>query len=124
MMATLLEEGMLLLKHQDLHRKSIVSMRKVDETHFVVEYKDRSMEFIAAAVIAPPGPYSIVCANTKENVQSLLNQWDAYTKNQQTVIVFFDTKSGKRWSIKPYLHNKVSEPKTLVTGIWSLFSNC
>lgn len=68
---------------------------------------------------------SLVLPNTTENVKLLVKNWDAIIKYKKLTLFFVNEKSftEKKWIIKPYVHDRVTEKEALKLGIESLASN-
>ena len=66
---------------------------------------------------------SIVCLNKRENVEFLVENWDKFSDNKNQKIYFVNTKTNDKWVISPYLHSKLTSPKTLKKGILTLFES-
>jgi 2-hydroxy-3-keto-5-methylthiopentenyl-1-phosphate phosphatase len=66
----------------------------------------------------------LVTANTKENVEFLITNWDALAKYQHLCIYFVNPNSSldKRWIIYPSTHDRITERKALRKGLESMFS--
>ncbi|HLP80130.1 MAG TPA: hypothetical protein VK158_05825 [Acidobacteriota bacterium] len=71
--------------------------------------------------LAEPINGFIFCDNTKDNVERLVNAWDAFIAKPLCKITFITTSNGNKWSIKPSIHDKIVERKNLKLGLLSLF---
>lgn len=68
---------------------------------------------------------SIVLFNTSKNVSDLIKDWDKFVKYTKLTIYFVNMNSlkDKKWIIKPYVHDRITEKSALKLGIKSLASN-
>ncbi len=66
----------------------------------------------------------LVTANTKQNVEFLITNWDVIAKYQHLCLYFVnpDSSLDKRWIIYPATHNRITERKALRKGLESMFS--
>lgn len=65
----------------------------------------------------------IVCLNTKDNLNFVIENWSRLIKNPLLKIIFTNTFENQQWSLIPFLHNKISEKATLKRGLKSLFES-
>ncbi len=61
----------------------------------------------------------IVTLQTRENLQELLTNWDAYSRQKDLTITFANPAKNEQWSLKPWLHAKIAD-KNLAQGIRSM----
>ncbi len=122
---TLADMGLYLLKSSDFHKKQIESVDIGSPTSATVTYKDgKKMTCRLESYLPAADTLSdclVYCANTKDNVENLIGDWSAYAAHPALTITFLDVKSGNKWSIKPYLHNRIAEAKKLRVGIMAMF---
>ena len=117
------------LKHRDLILRKIDSFEKKVDSIFV-KYKDGSDEVLI--------PYpnlgelksedikdntTIVTYNTENNFKALLDGWKQFAEIKNIKLIFFNPKSEteKRWVIKPYIHNRICDEKSLKQGLKAMF---
>lgn len=48
---------------------------------------------------------SVVCKNTKENIEFLAEHWNEFCGREQLIITFLGERT---WSIKPHFHAKIA----------------
>jgi len=67
---------------------------------------------------------SCIFENKKKSVKSLIENWDKFVKYKNLTLFFINQNSltEKKWIIKPYIHNKITEKSALKTGIISMSS--
>jgi hypothetical protein len=65
----------------------------------------------------------IITFNSIENFNQLLTNWNRLINYENLTIYFINTfsKSDIKWIIKPYMHNKIADQKSLKTGLKSMF---
>ncbi|MEM4239717.1 MAG: hypothetical protein QXK08_00795 [Candidatus Woesearchaeota archaeon] len=66
----------------------------------------------------------LVTANTKENAEFLISNWQELVKYPHLSVYFVNPNSSldKRWIILPATHDKITERKALRKGIESLYA--
>lgn len=69
------------------------------------------------------GNIILSCLNTKENLSFVTKNWDEFIKNKNLKIIFANPELNVQWSLIPYTHNLISEPKTLKLGLKSIFDS-
>lgn len=123
------------LKHKDLvHRRIVhVDTSGNEKCDAIVTYRDKEtcvlcgsmLKGIASKLMNFDKKSSLyVCIiNSKENVTFLLSQWEFFVEFVDLTICFVNpfTNGAKRWILKPFVHNKISEGESLKTGLMSLF---
>lgn len=121
------------LKSKDANIKQIISIKKNEQGADVVvegvlksQYVIVQPEFndLSNLELLKDKHVVIVTANTKENVEFLIANWDVLVKQPHLCIYFVNPNSAtdKRWIIFPATHERITERKALRKGIESLFS--
>lgn len=66
---------------------------------------------------------TLVTLNSKKNFKYLIENWKKYSSFTELKIMFINPKSikDKKWVVKPYVHNMVSDGDALVKGLKSMF---
>lgn len=66
---------------------------------------------------------SLVCYNTKKNLQYLQQHWQQLITHQRLTLFFVNptSQTETKWILKPWLHHKITDPSSLATGLKSLF---
>ncbi|MFP4119263.1 MAG: hypothetical protein ACLFTH_04380 [Candidatus Woesearchaeota archaeon] len=62
----------------------------------------------------------IITTNNRENVQTLLKNWDELTTYRNLNIIFANVKENRSWHINPATHHFIADKKTFKEGIWHL----
>ena len=122
-------------RNQDVHAKRILSIEKKDSAlvsihsdkrdyFFVKHVLDNLHDFIAKSGIESndKDKFIIVVLNSRSNVDELLKAWDIASKYPKLSILFVNPKSAteKKWIIKPYIHNRISDKASLSRGILAM----
>ncbi|MEM4247548.1 MAG: hypothetical protein QXR48_02890 [Candidatus Woesearchaeota archaeon] len=121
------------LKSKDANIKQITAIKKNEQNvDVVVEGSLKSQYIIVQPQFNDVSKLDslkdkhaiIVTANTKENVEFLITNWDALAKYPHLSIYFVNPNSAldKRWIIFPATHDKITERRALRKGIESMFS--
>jgi hypothetical protein len=69
------------------------------------------------------GNVVLVCLNKKENLVFMINHWQSFIKNPKLKVIFSNPKINQQWSLLPYTHNLISDPKSLKLGLKSVFES-
>lgn len=115
-------------KHRDLVFRKIASIE--GKNPILIRNKDETTEQIYVQSSCSTfekynketTPTIIVVLNTEANIQAMLHEWDILAKNKYLSVMFVnpDAQGEKRWIIRPYTHNRISERAALKTGIMSI----
>jgi hypothetical protein len=67
---------------------------------------------------------TLVLLNSKKNLDILIDKWEYFAGFDKLTIYFVNmfSISDKKWVIRPYLHNKISEASALKPGLKSMFN--
>lgn len=117
------------LRHRDLILRTINSLESKDN-RIIVKYKDGSSEQLIAfpdleklTLNNIKENITIVTFNTKENFKVLIDKWKSFAEIKELKLIFFNSESEteKRWIIKPYIHNRICDEKSLKQGLSAMF---
>jgi hypothetical protein len=61
----------------------------------------------------------VVCANTTDNLECLVEHWDNFVRASVQVI-FVNPDVNEKWKVKPVVHDKVADPENLEAGLETL----
>jgi hypothetical protein len=66
----------------------------------------------------------LVLLNSKKSLDILIDKWGYFAEFDKLTIYFVNmfSISDKKWVIRPYLHNKISEESALKPGLKSMFN--
>ena len=120
--SSLREMGIYLLRAMDATKKRIA---KIEETTAggTITYIDGAT---ATVQIAAKFDSALLCngfvivENSRENVQAVIDCWKEAITFEKLTILFLDVNTGNKWIIRPHIHEKIAEPKTLAQGLLSL----
>ncbi len=131
----LLEWAIHMIKANDVHAKKIKSIDK-KENKLIVISSDKISDYLIRTDItdinsvidslnANQEKLYLITLNTKNNIGSLIKNWASLAKYQNLTIFFANPNSSleKRWAIKPYFHDKISEKSSLSRGINAMSEN-
>lgn len=127
------------LRNKDMIKQQIVSVEEKNHIVYVSYKGDKKQdsfcyekeialsEIISAAKKSDSDPnYSlnVVCYNTPVNLQILIDHWQEFANHQRLMFYFVNPTSltDIKWIVNPWLHNRVSDQKSLVTGLKSMAS--
>ena len=100
------------IKNRDIFIKNIIDIKKeIEGFDFIVNFKDKKQYFIVKPFIddingvisrfGKDGYFSLIVFNTKENLNTIINNWDRLIKFKNLSIYFVNPLSGldKKWII-------------------------
>lgn len=117
------------VRHCDMISGRIDKIEK-QQNKLIVSNKDGSVEQILPCpdldlveIAGIKSLTTIVTLNTKHNLDALIKKWKPFSEIKDLKIIFFnpDSELEKRWIIKPYIHNKVCDDKSLKQGLKAMF---
>ncbi len=135
---TLTEWTLTFIKHMDVIKQhvasivvsgSIISVMEKNnkkQDYFVLPRLDNLFNLFSAAAksdIDQNYAVFLVCANTIDNFKVLIQNWVKFASHQRLTIYFVNPVSNTdtKWVIKPWLHNKISDPESLEVGLKAIF---
>ncbi len=122
---TLQEMGTYLIKSMDAAKRQILNIVPSSDAHSAtITYKDQTTAPVRFAVTLSASDFCsgfVVAANTRENLQVLIDHWDQAVAFPKLVFIFVNTAKGNKWLLRPHIHEKIAERKTLAQGLVSLF---
>jgi len=67
---------------------------------------------------------SVFLFNTTDNFGVILENWKRFIDLEKITIYFINmfSNTDKKWVVKPYLHNKITDEKSLGKGLKSMFN--
>ena len=65
----------------------------------------------------------VLMYNTPNNFKQLVSGWKKLASIPNLIIYFVNpfSKQDKKWIIRPYVHDKISDPQSLETGLNSMY---
>jgi hypothetical protein len=119
------EWTILYVKHKDLFARRLKDYK--DEGHrLVFNFKDHAMHAYAMEELGVPrqidGKTLLTTLNTKQNMEFLIKNWDAFAKHSHLTIVFVNPTTNEKWFIVPHTHAQIADPN-IEMGIKSLAEN-
>jgi len=116
------------LRNKDLFFRRILSM-ETKIGRISVKYKDKEQEYFIEPIIkkieaVKEKAFTLVVLNSKENLNFLIKNWDAFVRLGKNFSIFFVnpfSKTEKFWTICPSVHNFITERPVLSTGLKTMF---
>jgi hypothetical protein len=118
------------VKNRDVFRKSIQSIEDKG-TEVLVTYKSTIEHCVIEPVLGNVLPklddkknIVVVTSNKKENLKTLIDNWQRLIGYPSLTIYFVNPKSSteQKWVIRPHMHHKVADDDALKPGLQSMFS--
>jgi len=122
------------IKSRDAVFRKLVSIEENKENFNVfVKYKDKDQIIIIEPIIEDLNKiidkipedkhYGLVVFNTKNNFNSIIENWNKLIKITHLCIYFVnpDSTLDKKWIIFPHTHNRICDESSLKTGLKSMF---
>jgi hypothetical protein len=120
------------VKNKDLMFRRIESVTD-NENGFFVKYKHKESQFLAEPVLNPGviekiakiKNVSVICINTKENLDFVVKRWKELSNYQNLNVYFVNpfSKMERIWIIHPYTHSRVADNESLELGLKTMFEN-
>ena len=123
------------IKNKDVVLDSIIKIEESkDGFDLKVIYNDKEVFFIAEPFIKDIDNIisridkdmhvNIVLFNSLDNFNIIADNWKRFVDFDKLTIYFVNMFSNteKKWIIRPYVHNRISDKKSLKTGLKSMFS--
>lgn len=115
---------------QDVFSKKLKEIKEEEDSELRIEYKDKTtkvhiMPFLKIPKKKSKGPSQIITLNTKENLDSLIENWKDFSEIDNLKLIFVNPriKENNFWTINPKLHNIITEKKALKKGLNTLFKS-
>ena|SRR3989344_4020947 len=67
----------------------------------------------------------IVTFNTEDNLDTMVKHWKTFSETKNILVIFLNpfSRLDKKWSIHPYIHNRICDEKALKPGLKSIAAN-
>jgi len=125
----LIEWASVHIDYLNSYKKDLLE-KKVCETEIICKYKHGVVKYLVEDKLnrevlkkLKEGVIIVICLNSKKNLVFLIERWDVFIKNPKLKIMFVNQKLNQNWSVIPYIHTKITEPKALKPGLKSLFNS-
>ena len=115
------------VKHRDLAVKKIAEIRSASFGFLIVNNDGTSTNCLVQPSLAAFNPAAaeietramLITLNNDWNIQAVYNVWDRLAAKKDLLIVFVNPFSAteEKWVLKPYLHNKVCDRRSLLLGL-------
>jgi len=110
------KDDYILITNEDQSHVIVIVKEKLENIKPIVE------RFTELENLHKPTKLTLVLYNKKENVQLIVKGWHELIKKPNLSILFVNPKTHTKWSVNPYIHNKIADKKTLKKGLLSLYT--
>ena len=118
------------IKNKDIMQKTLVDL-EIKENHILCKHKNGQ---VTKYIVNPrltqdafseikDGQNVIVCLNTRQNIDFVINNWQKLISYKRLSIIFANPSINERWIIFPHTHNLISEKGAIKKGLLALFSS-
>ena len=120
------------IKQKDMIKQDLVSY-KAEENKVLCEYKEgkksvflckENLELDEIKNIKKDETFFLVCLCNEHNFKVLANNWDLFKTKQNLTFIFLNQNIAEKWIIKPFIHAKIADPKTLKQGLRTMYETC
>jgi hypothetical protein len=112
------------IRSRDAMERKLVSLEEKDGG-LVAVYKDRTVQWLPQSELQllkeNSGHITIVCLQTQQNFNTLVQQFSWFSMNPNLTILFLNPQANEKWVLKPAVHAAVADKSTLKTGLQTLF---
>ncbi|MBN2142960.1 hypothetical protein JW711_06555 [Candidatus Woesearchaeota archaeon] len=119
------------IKQKDLVKRDLVSFQEEDGK-ITCEYKESHATFFmqenldlnkVKSLDAKDVSY-LVCLCNEHNFKLLADNWNLLKTLQNLTFIFLNPEFTDKWIIKPFVHAKIADPKTLKQGLRTMYDTC
>ncbi len=121
--AALTEMGLYLVKSLDAIKRQILTIVP-NSDGAIVTFKDGTSAPVKITPVLSSHLFcngTVIVANTKNNVETLIGEWQRALSFEKMTLIFLDEKTGNKWLLRPHIHAKIAEPKTIAQGLLALY---
>ncbi len=124
-----------LVRHRDMLRKEIISIKKEGNTlaaekkagteiYIIDPLLDSCQEWVSRAS-SSASKFTVVCLNSEESFKKLTERWEECASLSNLAVIFVNpfSSTDTKWIIKPYVHSRIAEPESLAQGLRTLFES-
>ncbi|MFB6197386.1 MAG: hypothetical protein ABEI52_03825, partial [Halobacteriaceae archaeon] len=109
------------VRHQDMMEQALEGFDSTGDG-LVFHYEDGDDIYSLQETLSICDVDVIVCLNTEENKEELVEAWDTAIEIDPKII-FVNPKENSKWIVKPSLHDRVADPENLEEGFDTLQDN-
>ncbi len=121
--------GLSYVKHRDLMTGKIKEI-KAEKDRLLIENKDGSRDMVLGLpelsrmdISSVKVPTIFITLNKKENLKFMIERWKELSAVKEISVIFInpDSELETKWIIRPFVHAKICDDKTLKQGLKSMF---
>ena len=108
-----------LVKHEEHLTKGYIDFHFKDkiQTYIIIDRIDNSL----FDTIKEHDTNVAVCLNIEDNFKFLIKNWKKFSEIKNLSFIFVNLKLNERWVINPHTHSMVADPKSIETGLKTMF---
>jgi hypothetical protein len=119
------------IKQIDAVKKNLVSYKEENDK-VLCEYRESKATYYCTENLMLEKLKSIkedeaayfVCMCNEHNFKILADNWDLFKAKPGLNFIFLNPDLAEKWIIKPYVHAKIADPKTLRQGLRTMYDTC
>ena len=113
-------------------KKDLISYKEEDD-RVMCDYKEgkkgvyyfgENLNLSKIKPVKPDETVTFVCLCNEHNFKMLVDNWDLFKQKTNLSFIFLNPKLAEKWVIKPYVHAKIADPKTLKQGLRTMYDTC
>ena len=113
------------IKARDAMERKLKSIEEKDG-NLIAHYKDKDVLFVGQEKLTTThashdGFATLVCLQTQENFDTLVDSFSKFSANQKLTIIFVNPQLEEKWIIKPAVHAAVADKSSLKAGLLTLY---
>ncbi len=111
------------VKARNAMRRTLKSQSK-DGDVLTFVHSHKTHHFLIAPELHVPKAedwYTVVCLNSKRNVDFLLAHWDDLCQDRLSIL-FVNPAQNQSWQVTPKMHSLIADPDTLEQGVRTMAS--
>ncbi len=120
------------IKQKDLVKKDLISYKE-EKDRVLCDYKEgrkgayhfgENLELSKIKAVKQDETATFVCLCNEHNFKILVNNWGLFKQKTNLTFIFLNPNIAEKWIIKPHVHAKIADPKTLKQGLRTMYDTC
>ena len=120
------------IRQRDMVSQGLVNY-KAEKGRVLCEYKEgkkgvyyygENLELDRIKKAEQEGDLTFVCLCNEYNFRVLVDNWGLFKQNNRLCFIFLNPGMAEKWIIKPSLHARIADPKTLKKGLRTMYETC